>query len=197
MPTLASIWRARPWIVNGSSSALRSLRATEAAAAESTTLQVAGRRTRRRRAGRRCRSRAAPRGGAPCLLEELVAARMTERVVDLLEAIEVHDHHRGGDVLTACDRERLSNPVVEERPVREVGQRVVERLMLVDLGLVSQGPRPRRRSGRGRCRAARARRRSPSTSCACRADARVDRGVGDRQLHGALRPSARPSQSGT
>jgi hypothetical protein len=72
------------------------------------------------------------------LHEQLVAARMPERVVDLLEAIEVHDHHGDPDVLTAGNGEGLPDPVVEERSVRQVGERVVERLMLVDVGLLAQ-----------------------------------------------------------
>ena len=75
------------------------------------------------------------------LLQQLVAARMPEGVVDLLEAVEVHDHHRGRDVVPARRCERRVDAVVEERPVRQVGQGVMERLVLVHLGLMAQGSR--------------------------------------------------------
>ena len=78
------------------------------------------------------------------LLQQLVAARMAERVVDLLEAVEVHDHHGRGHVVAARRGERLTDAVVEERAVGQVRERVVERLVLVDLRLL---PERLRRAG--------------------------------------------------
>ena len=51
------------------------------------------------------------------LLEQVVAARVPERVVDLLEAVEVHDHDGDWEVVPARDGQRLADAVVEERPV--------------------------------------------------------------------------------
>src|SRR5205807_7576479 len=62
------------------------------------------------------------------LLEELIAGVVAERVVDLLEAVEVDQQH-GERVRRALGpRERLVEPVAEERAVREPGQPVVEGL---------------------------------------------------------------------
>ena len=93
----------------------------------------AGRRTRRRRGGRPCRSRAARR----CRRRETSSSRqvahvVAERVVDLLEVIEVHDHHHGGcsplrrPARTACSmRSRNSSRF------GQAGERVVQRLVLL------------------------------------------------------------------
>src|SRR5258708_2935783 len=60
--------------------------------------------------------------------QKLVADRMTESVVDLLEAIEVEAKH--GDLLTARDAtEGTLQPLTEQRTVRQIGQRVVARHM--------------------------------------------------------------------
>ena len=84
----------------------------------------AGPRTRRRRAarrGRRARRSSASRG--PELAQQHVAVVVAERVVDLLEAVEVHQHHartpcrlglRGIDLLARAarrKRSRLARPV--------------------------------------------------------------------------------------
>ena len=63
------------------------------------------------------------------LHEELVAGRVAERVVHALEVVEVeeHDDERLAAPLRVQDRER--EPVVEEDAVRQVGQRVVVRLV--------------------------------------------------------------------
>ena len=63
------------------------------------------------------------------LLEQLVAGVVAEAVVDLLEAVEVDEQH--GERRRAersRPRERLVEPVAEERAVGETGQAVVERL---------------------------------------------------------------------
>src|SRR5215203_28739 len=136
MPMLASIWSARPWIVNASSSVVRSFRATATAASASTTF---GRRTPNSSPPRRAtvsHSRTLCESRTPTCFQQLVAARMAERVVDLLEVVEVHDHHGRGNVVAARRGKRVTDAVVEERPVGEVRERVVEGLVLVDLRLV-------------------------------------------------------------
>ena len=61
-----------------------------------------------------------------------------ERVVDLLEPVEVHQEE-GDDVARAGARpERVLDPVVEKRPVRELRELVVEREPRVLLGLPAQ-----------------------------------------------------------
>ena len=63
------------------------------------------------------------------LHEKLVARRVSERVVDALEVVEVeeHDRERLAAPLRVEDRER--KPVVEENPIRQIGERVVVRLV--------------------------------------------------------------------
>ena len=66
-------------------------------------------------------------------LQQLVAGGMAQRVVDVLEVVEVEqvDRHH----LAALDaRERLLEPLVEQHAVGQVGQRVVQRHVR-DLGL--------------------------------------------------------------
>ena len=61
-------------------------------------------------------------------LQQLVAGAVTERVVDLLEAVEVDEENRETISGTRGARERLLEPVAEERTVGEPGEAVVERL---------------------------------------------------------------------
>jgi len=60
---------------------------------------------------------------------------MAEAVVDLLEAVQIHDQEGELAVLPLGRQDRLLKAVVEERPVGQVGQRVVQRLVLEQLGL--------------------------------------------------------------
>ena len=61
-------------------------------------------------------------------LEQLVADRMAERVVDALELVDVDIEHR--QLLARPYRlERLFQPLAKQDPVRQVGQRVVMRQM--------------------------------------------------------------------
>ena len=56
-------------------------------------------------------------------LEQAVAGGVAERVVDLLEVVEVEEgDHRG-----LARGERLGDPLLEQRAVRQAGQRVLER----------------------------------------------------------------------
>ena len=70
--------------------------------------------------------------------QQRVAALVPERVVDLLEAVEVEEEQ--ADVFTAFPArlELRFETLEEERPVRQLGERVVQRLMLNLLHLRSQ-----------------------------------------------------------
>ena len=59
--------------------------------------------------------------------QQLVAGRVAERVVDLLEVVEVDEQHREPLVLRVARVQRVLEPVDEQRAVRQPGQRVVER----------------------------------------------------------------------
>ncbi len=65
------------------------------------------------------------------LLEQPVAGVVAERVVDLLEVVEVDQHHRGGAIPAAAGADHLLDAVAEQRAVRQAGERVVERLVLL------------------------------------------------------------------
>jgi hypothetical protein len=117
---------------------------------------------------------------------------MAERVVDLLEAVEVHDHHGRGHVVAARRRERLADAVVEERAVGEVRERVVERLVLVDLRLV---PERLRRAGddpeQDAVEHGEPQEDQERVVLGPIADAGLDPRVGDRDLDGTRRPPER------
>jgi hypothetical protein len=70
----------------------------------------------------------------------VVAELVPEGVVDLLEAVEVNQQQP--DVVTAPDRglQRQVQPVGEPDPVRQAGQAVVQRLVLVRSGLPLHPP---------------------------------------------------------
>ena len=55
---------------------------------------------------------------------------VAERVVDLLEAVEVHQHDGGVLAAPGCGGHGLLRAVVEERAVGEIGEGVMERLVL-------------------------------------------------------------------
>ena len=59
--------------------------------------------------------------------QQLVAARVAERVVDRLEAVEVDQQHADGGPRPRRALLGLAQAVGEQRAVGEVGQRVVER----------------------------------------------------------------------
>ena len=63
------------------------------------------------------------------ILQELVPGGVAERVVDVLEAVDVDV--QGGDrhLRAPCPREHLLGPVERERAVGKPGERVVQRLM--------------------------------------------------------------------
>src|SRR3712207_8014943 len=60
----------------------------------------------------------------------LFRSMVAQRVVDLLEAVEVEDHHHGVVAVAQRRAERPVDAVAEERTVRQAGQDVVQRLVL-------------------------------------------------------------------
>src|SRR4051794_2654837 len=50
---------------------------------------------------------------------------MTERIVDVLEAVEVEKEQRGGRAVAACAGQRLVEALLEMQPVRQAGQRIL------------------------------------------------------------------------
>ena len=56
---------------------------------------------------------------------------VAERVVDLLEVVEVDQHHGGDAIGAAAGVEHLLDAVAEQRAVRQAGERVVQRLVLL------------------------------------------------------------------
>ena len=50
---------------------------------------------------------------------------MAERVVDVLEPVQVEEQHRDAVVLAACTHDRAREPLREQGAVGQVGQRVV------------------------------------------------------------------------
>ena len=94
-------------------------------------------------------------------LDELVAGIVAERVVDLLEAVEIE--HQQGDLLAraAIAGQRLGQAILEQGAVGEAGELVVQRLVLgvrlarlelvdqIDQRLVEEGHDEDDRDGRG------------------------------------------------
>ena len=91
--------------------------------------------------------------------EQLVAGRMAERVVDELEAVEVEVEQRDGLALAARAGERELEVLLQQRAVRQPGERVVvgevgdlllgrAALGQVDAGAASSRSRGRRRRAR-------------------------------------------------
>src|SRR3954452_5189723 len=59
------------------------------------------------------------------LHEQRVASRMAGRLVDELEAVEVDDEHGGRSFLATSRIEEVADPIPEQQPVGQIGQRVV------------------------------------------------------------------------
>ncbi len=71
----------------------------------------------------------------PDLLQQLIAEMVAQGVVDLLEVVEVHEHHRDAALPQAGGVDSLREPRLEHHAVGEARERVVHRLVLV-LGLL-------------------------------------------------------------
>src|SRR5918996_1628433 len=54
---------------------------------------------------------------------------MAEAVVHRLEVVEVHEHHRERLAVADLTRESMAHAILEQIPIGEVGERVVEGLM--------------------------------------------------------------------
>ena len=66
------------------------------------------------------------------LLEDPVAMAVAEGVVDLLEAVQVDEEHRGGMAPALGGPDGLLEAILQEVAVRQAGEGVVQRLALVD-----------------------------------------------------------------
>src|SRR5262249_61630723 len=58
--------------------------------------------------------------------EQLVAEMVAERVVHRLEAVDVDEQHRELRAAAPCRGDRVRQALVEQRPVRQVGERSEE-----------------------------------------------------------------------
>ena len=75
-------------------------------------------------------SRSAPTSRSATSLRSASPVVVAERVVDLLEVVEVHDEQTAPTRRPVCARDRLVDAVGEQDAVRETGELVVQRLML-------------------------------------------------------------------
>ena len=66
-------------------------------------------------------------------LQQLVADPVAERVVDVLEAVEVDEQHADAAAAALRLRDRLRQPLVQQQPVGQAGQRVARRHVLQPL----------------------------------------------------------------
>ena len=103
---------------NGPSSACRIRPATPAAPTLSPPSSIRSR-TRPRPDGPRCRASADRSAALAHLAEQAVAGGVSERVVDRLEVVEVHEQHRDGVGFTRQPLQRVLDPVPEQRTVGE------------------------------------------------------------------------------
>ena len=79
--------------------------------------------------------------------EQPVAGLVAERVVDVLEVVEVDEQRRARRAVAPAADQELLDAVHDQRPVRQVGQRVVQRLMAQLLGALGDQPQRPRPSG--------------------------------------------------
>ena len=73
--------------------------------------------------------------------EQEIAVVVAQGVVDLLEAVEVDEQHRRRRSPAVCHRDGLRNAIVEEDPVGELGDRIVQRQVLALRAMVAEAPR--------------------------------------------------------
>ncbi len=85
--------------------------------------------------------------------QQLVADAVAHRVVHDLEVVQVHEQHAGGRAVAPGRGELLRDPVLEQQPVGQPGQRVVEGLvlqLLLELALLGHVPHGEHQAGHGR-----------------------------------------------
>ena len=135
MPTLAETWTTSPSITKPCSQVCWIFQATVAAAVRS--VEPSGRIAELVAAEARDGVGVAQGDDEPVgdLSQQLVAAVVPERVVDLLEAVEVHHQHGARVAVALGRRQRPLHVLAEQRAVREAGQPVVQRLVLERLGV--------------------------------------------------------------
>jgi hypothetical protein len=77
--------------------------------------------------------------------QELVARRVAQGVVDVLEVVQIQeeDGHRG--VLASGPGQHLVDPVEDQGPIGQVGERVVEGQVVELAGALVDQPRARER----------------------------------------------------
>ena len=77
--------------------------------------------------------------------EQPVAGLVAQRVVDVLEVVEIDEQRRARGAVAPAAGQQLLDAIHDQRPVRQAGQRVVQRLvtqLLSALGHQPQRPRP-------------------------------------------------------
>ena len=68
---------------------------------------------------------------------------MAERVVDVLEVVQIDEQRGAGRAVAAVPGEQLLDAIHDQRPVRQAGQRVVQRLVAqLARALADQPQRP-------------------------------------------------------
>jgi hypothetical protein len=73
-----------------------------------------------------------------CLLEEVIPGVVAQRVVDVFEAVQVHQHDPAHRLVPLCAQERLGHAVAEQDAVRQGREAVVQSLVFVLSGLTLQ-----------------------------------------------------------
>ena len=58
-------------------------------------------------------------------LKKFVAGRMSQGIVDVLEAVQIQEHDHNLAQVTVRQRDRLAKPVVQKQPVGQTGERVI------------------------------------------------------------------------
>src|SRR5215216_4165405 len=123
MPTLASTVSVTPWTTNGSCSAATSRLASRSVSAASSS------------SGSRTANSSPPRRATVSTERSEPRSRAAERVVDLLEAVEVEHQHAGVMALGGGLAGGGDRALAEQRPVGQLGEPIVQRLMLGGAGV--------------------------------------------------------------
>ena len=142
---LSSSWSGRP-----SESRIRSAVSTAACGSWTSSSRIANSSPPNRAAVSAARTLA--RDALGDLEQDPVADGVTEAVVDGLEVIEIDEQHGHPDAVAQRPRDRVADALVEQRPVGEMGDRIVEglvgellleRLALRDVAAVEHDPADR------------------------------------------------------